>query len=90
MVRLFESPEDFRVDEEPLYAPVGEGGHTFVRIEKRDRTTEEVARWLAREGRAVFLMNGTHDDRIRSAARDAGLHPETRLGSTVERYRETV
>ena len=49
MVRLFESPEDFRVDEEPLYAPVGEGGHTFVRIEKRDRTTEEVARWLARE-----------------------------------------
>jgi tRNA pseudouridine13 synthase len=41
-------PEDFVVDEIPLYAPSGEGGHTFVRIEKIDATTEEVARALAR------------------------------------------
>ena len=47
MIR-FERPEDFRVEELPLYAPTGEGGHTFVRIEKRLRTTEEVARDLAR------------------------------------------
>ena len=47
MIR-FERPEDFRVDEVPLYAPAGEGGHTFVRLEKRGRTTEEVARELAR------------------------------------------
>lgn len=40
--------EDFVVDEVPLYAPSGEGGHTFVRIEKRDETTEAVARALAR------------------------------------------
>lgn len=42
------SPEDFVVDEVPLYPPSGEGGHTFVRIEKRLRNTEEVARGLAR------------------------------------------
>jgi tRNA pseudouridine13 synthase len=48
MVRLRCEPEDFRVDEIPLYAPSGEGGHTFVRIQKRLRTTEELARDLAR------------------------------------------
>jgi tRNA pseudouridine13 synthase len=48
MVMLRSRPEDFRVDEIPLYAPSGEGGHTFLRIEKRLRTTEEVARELAR------------------------------------------
>jgi tRNA pseudouridine13 synthase len=45
--RRFE-PDDFQVEEVPLYAPSGEGGHTFVWIEKRLRTTEEVARALAR------------------------------------------
>ncbi|MGE4653219.1 MAG: tRNA pseudouridine(13) synthase TruD [Myxococcota bacterium] len=43
-----EEPDDFQVEELPLYAPAGEGGHTFVRIEKRLRTTEEVVRDLAR------------------------------------------
>jgi tRNA pseudouridine13 synthase len=47
-VRLAVSPEDFVVDEIPLFAPSGEGAHTFVRVEKRGRTTEEVARLLAR------------------------------------------
>jgi tRNA pseudouridine13 synthase len=42
------TPEDFVVDEVPLYEPAGEGEHTFVRVEKRLRTTEEVARALAR------------------------------------------
>jgi tRNA pseudouridine13 synthase len=41
-------PEDFVVDEIPLYAPSGAGEHTFVRVEKRLRTSEEVARGLAR------------------------------------------
>ncbi len=41
-------PEDFEVEEIPLYPPRGEGGHTFLWIEKCDRTTEEVARELAR------------------------------------------
>jgi tRNA pseudouridine13 synthase len=47
-LRLRETPEDFRVDELPAYAPSGSGDHTFVRVEKRLRTTEQVARELAR------------------------------------------
>lgn len=46
--RIRARPEDFVVDELPLYAPAGEGAHTFVRVEKTLRTTEEVARDLAR------------------------------------------
>jgi tRNA pseudouridine13 synthase len=33
------SPEDFRVEEIPAYAPAGEGDHVFAWIEKRDLTT---------------------------------------------------
>lgn len=36
------------VIEEPLYPPSGEGGHLFIEVEKRARTTEQVARELAR------------------------------------------
>ena len=46
--RLRAEPEDFLVEELPLYEPAGEGEHTFVWVEKRLRTTEEVARVLAR------------------------------------------
>ena len=48
MPRIRATPEEFAVDEIPLYAPSGEGGHTFVRVEKRDATTEQVAGALAR------------------------------------------
>jgi len=48
MARIRMEPEDFRVEELPLYPPSGEGRHTFVRIEKRLATTEEVASALAR------------------------------------------
>lgn len=41
-------PEDFLVEEQPLYEPSGEGEHLYVYIEKRSRTTTEVARHLAR------------------------------------------
>ncbi len=41
-------PEDFVVVEEPLYPPSGEGGHLFVEVEKCARTTEQIARLLAR------------------------------------------
>jgi len=47
-MRIRSQPEDFVVDEIPLYPPSGEGEHTFVRIEKRGLTTEEAARALAR------------------------------------------
>jgi tRNA pseudouridine13 synthase len=45
---LFAAPEDFEVEELALYEPSGDGAHTFVLVEKRLRTTEEVARVLAR------------------------------------------
>ncbi len=48
MPRARSEPEDFVVEEIPLYAPAGEGGHTFVAVEKRLLTTEQVARALAR------------------------------------------
>jgi tRNA pseudouridine13 synthase len=47
-LRLRETPEDFVVEEVPAYLPSGSGAHTFVRVEKRLRTTEQVARDLAR------------------------------------------
>ena len=46
--RVREEPEDFFVDELPLYTACGVGDHTYVHVEKRLRTTEEVARLLAR------------------------------------------
>jgi len=46
--RIKLEPEDFVVDEVPRYAPCGEGGHLFVHVEKRGRTTEQVASELAR------------------------------------------
>jgi len=42
------SPEDFRVEEELAYVPSGEGGHTYVHVEKRMLETDEVARVFAR------------------------------------------
>ncbi|MCP3987359.1 MAG: tRNA pseudouridine(13) synthase TruD [bacterium] len=47
-LKLAEAPEDFVVDEVPLYPPCGDGEHTFVRVEKRLCNTEQVARALAR------------------------------------------
>jgi tRNA pseudouridine13 synthase len=41
------SLEDFRVEELPLYEPSGAGAHVYVEVEKRGRTTQEVARELA-------------------------------------------
>ena len=41
-------PEDFRVDEHLGYAPDGDGEHLWLRVEKRDVTSEWVAAQLAR------------------------------------------
>jgi len=46
--RLKASPEDFRVDELPAYLPAGAGPHLYLKVEKRDRTTRDVLRQLAR------------------------------------------
>jgi tRNA pseudouridine13 synthase len=42
------SCEDFLVDEEPAYLPVGSGDHVFVRIEKRGLTTPQAVERIAR------------------------------------------
>lgn len=47
MVRIREQPEDFLVEEIPLYPPLGDGPHTLLRVEKRLRTTDDVVRELA-------------------------------------------
>jgi tRNA pseudouridine13 synthase len=39
--------EDFEVEERLAFAPSDQGEHTYLWIEKRERTTEEVARQLA-------------------------------------------
>ena len=41
-------PEDFIVDEELGFSPIGEGEHVFLRIRKKERNTEDVACLLAR------------------------------------------
>lgn len=42
------TPEDFVVEEVAAYAPSGEGGHTFLRIEKRGLTTAEAVARVCR------------------------------------------
>jgi tRNA pseudouridine13 synthase len=46
--RIKETPEDFRVEELPLYLPCGDGEHTYLVIEKRGLTTLEAVRRIAR------------------------------------------
>ena len=41
-------PEDFEVEELPAYEPSRSGDHLFLWVEKRGRTTREVAQFLAR------------------------------------------
>ena len=43
------SPEDFIVEEMPLYEPSGTGTHTWIWIEKRGMTTHAAARALAQK-----------------------------------------
>ncbi|HEY6009747.1 MAG TPA: tRNA pseudouridine(13) synthase TruD, partial [Geobacteraceae bacterium] len=46
--RIKETPEDFRVEEIPLYLPCGDGEHSYLVIEKRGLTTLEAVRRIAR------------------------------------------
>ncbi len=45
--RIKERPEDFLVDEQPLYQPCGEGEHIYLFVEKRGLSTLQAARVLA-------------------------------------------
>jgi len=46
--RIKQRPEDFLVEESPLYDPVGEGEHIYMFIEKRSMSTLELVALLAR------------------------------------------
>jgi tRNA pseudouridine13 synthase len=46
--RIGPEPEDFQVDELPLYAASGKGEHQYVHVRKRLLTTPELVRRLAR------------------------------------------
>lgn len=48
MPRIRAQPEDFVVEELSLFPPIGNGNHTHLWVEKRLRTTDDVARDLAR------------------------------------------
>lgn len=41
-------PEDFLVDEQPLYEPCGEGEHLYLFIEKKQATTQDLIRRVAK------------------------------------------
>jgi tRNA pseudouridine13 synthase len=41
-------PEDFKVDEELGFSPDGDGEHSLLKIQKRNRNTDQIARLLAR------------------------------------------
>lgn len=43
-----EGPDDFRVEEIPLYEPCGEGEHLYIKIEKTGLTTHQLLRRAAR------------------------------------------
>jgi tRNA pseudouridine13 synthase len=48
MARIRVTPEDFIVEEIPLYPTSGEGDHTFLWVEKRLENTDDLARTLAK------------------------------------------
>jgi tRNA pseudouridine13 synthase len=92
MARIRTAPEDFRVEELPLYPLSGVGEHTFVHIEKRLVTSEEVASALARAAgvRARDVGYAGRKDRLAVATQwfsVPGLDPQRRLELGLEGVR---
>ena len=54
--RLGPDPEDFVVDERPLYRPSGSGHHRYVRVRKRGWTTPAMVQTLAKAA-GVFVRD---------------------------------
>jgi len=92
MARIRTEPEDFRVEELPLYPPSGAGEHTFVHVEKRLVTTEEAASALARVAgvRARDVGYAGRKDRMAVATQwisVPGLDPQRALDLELEGIR---
>ena len=45
--RLRTEPEDFQVDERPLYLPCGEGEHLYIKVTKRLLSTPDLVRRIS-------------------------------------------
>ncbi len=41
------TPEDFRVEEKPLYLPCGQGEHLYISITKRGLSTPQLVSWIS-------------------------------------------
>lgn len=74
--RLRAAPEDFFVDEVPLYELSGEGQHLYLHVEKTGATTDDVEAWLRGRGFAEIGVAGKKDK-----------HAVTRQWISVERRR---
>ena len=53
--KIKETPEDFVVEEIPLYEPLGTGKHLYVNITKKGETTKEIVGKI----RSAFNLNET-------------------------------
>jgi len=87
-MRLRALPEDFVVEEIPLYEPAGEGEHTFVHVRKRLRNSEEVATALAHAAGARPRDVGCAGRKDRMAVTSQwfsvpGLDPRAALALTI-------
>jgi tRNA pseudouridine13 synthase len=86
------APEDFVVDELPAYSPSGEGGHTFIRFEKRGLTTAEAVARLCRVLGAKQNEAGVAGQKDRQALTTQwvslpAVEPERALAAEVEGMR---
>jgi tRNA pseudouridine13 synthase len=55
---LKERPEDFVVEELPLFEPQGTGDHLYLFVEKRKRLTTDVVRYFSRHFRVPWTAIG--------------------------------
>lgn len=86
------TPEDFEVEELPAYLPCGQGTHLFLWVEKRGRTTRELAHELARALRVPERDIGVAGQKDRHALTRQYLSvpniaPEKAQGLTGEGWR---
>lgn len=89
---LREDPDDFFVEEIPLYAPCGEGEHLYVTVEKRGITTFDLLHRLAQALRVPereIGYAGLKDARAttRQTVSVAGVPPERALALELEGVR---
>jgi tRNA pseudouridine13 synthase len=86
------SPEDFEVEEVPVYVPSGSGEHVFAFIEKRELTTRDAVRALCEQVGADPQRAGWAGLKDRRAVTRqwislAGTTPEAVRGAQVEGVR---